>query len=79
MFRPTRFDDEQVRKNLYVAGKLVIGGIERNVYEVTLNNASPAEGTAPTKAEYDELCSLVNQIKTKYNALLTLLSTGEEQ
>ncbi|GAA0637275.1 hypothetical protein GCM10009535_12010 [Streptomyces thermocarboxydovorans] len=35
--------------------------------------AEPAEGSTPTKAEYDALLDDVNALRTKLNALLTAM------
>jgi len=37
-------------------------------------DAAAAAGTAPTKAEYDAVVELVNDLKAKYNALVAALT-----
>lgn len=39
-------------------------------------DAAPCSGDAPTKAEYDKLVELVNEIKHDQNATLTMLKTA---
>lgn len=36
-------------------------------------NAAPAAGAAPTKAEYDVLVTLANELKADHNALVNAL------
>lgn len=42
--------------------------------KVTAADAAAAAGSAPTKAEFDAVVTLANELKAKYNALATKLS-----
>ena len=45
-------------------------------FKVSVADVAQAAGSAPTKAEYDALAALSNDIKAKHNALLKMLQTG---
>lgn len=83
MFKPTRFTDLEVEDELEVGSLVVKGsaalkGIDPDDYEVDTADAEDAAGEAPTAAEFDAVVALVNDLKEKYNALLTLLATGSD-
>lgn len=63
--------------NLEVTGELKVGtlaiDIDGDDYEVTKADATAAASTAPTKAEFDAVVELANQLKAKYNSLLAKL------
>ena len=63
--------------NVEVAGDLKAGSLQLDIdaddYEVTEDDAEAAAGSAPTKAEFDAVVDLCNEIKEKYNALLEKL------
>lgn len=71
----TTFDNVRVRGTLLAEGGM---GLEEDTYEVTAADATAAAGSAPTKAEYDALVTLANQLKSKYNTLLGVLAGGAE-
>ena len=59
--------------NLQVDGDLKLGSLSSS------NKATSADGTAaassaPTKAEFDKVVTLANELKTKLNALVDKLS-----
>lgn len=60
--------------NLEVTGDMkarsVQIGMDADDYEVTSANATAAASTAPTKAEFDAVVTLVNELKAKHNGLL---------
>jgi len=64
--------------NLEVMGEMKAGNfaldIDPDDYEVTKADGTKAAGDAPTKAEFDAVVELCNQLKAKYNALLEKLS-----
>lgn len=60
--------------NLEVAGTLVNSGLTASDYLATSTNAAAAEGTAPTKAEFDAVVTLLNELKADHNALVNALA-----
>lgn len=64
MGKYTRFTD------LEVTGELKLGGVKQSGSKVTTADAAAAAGAAPTKAEFDAVVTLVNDLKAKYNALV---------
>ena len=67
--------------NLEVTGKLKADGglsITENSYKVTAADATAAASTAPTKAEFDAVVTLVNELKADHNKLLKQLATGSD-
>lgn len=64
MGKYTRFTD------LEVTGALKLGGVKQSGSKVTAADAAAAAGAAPTKAEFDAVVTLVNDLKAKYNALI---------
>lgn len=48
-----------------------------NIGSLTVSSTSPvaAAGASPTKAEYDVAVTLINELKTKMNTLITALKT----
>lgn len=61
-------------KNLLIDGKLKVGGdfdlgLDADRYTVKAANAKAAEDSAPTKAEFDAVVKLANELKTKLNSL----------
>ena len=45
------------------------------IAKTTATNGSAAAGSAPTKAEFDAVVTLVNDLKAKYNDLVDALTT----
>ncbi len=67
--------------NLEVTGKMKAKGgldITKSTYAITSDSATAAAGTAPTKAEFDKVVTLINEIKTDYNKLVNQLATGSD-
>ena len=58
--------------NLEVTGVFKTGLKEAD-YKVTAANAAAAAGAAPTKAEFDAVVTLCNELKADYNKLLAAL------
>jgi len=64
--------------NLEVTGKTVNKGLTKTTYTATSADATAAAGSAPTKAEFDKVVTLVNELKTKMNKLVSQLATGSD-
>lgn len=47
--------------------------LSASIDQVTAANAAAAAGTAPTKAEFDVVVTLANQLKTTVNAIVNAL------
>ena len=60
--------------NVEVTGELKVDGVSAAGAKVTAANAAAAAGTAPTKAEFDAVVTLANELKAKYNALVSSLT-----
>ena len=60
--------------NVEVTGELKVGGVSASGAKVKAANAAAAAGAAPTKAEFDAVVTLANELKTKYNALVSSLT-----
>lgn len=56
--------------NLEVTGDFKLSGAGKTAATVTAADAAAAAGTAPTKAEFDAVVALVNELKAKHNALI---------
>lgn len=59
--------------NLEVTDELKLGSMKASTSKVTAADAAAA-GSAPTKAEFNAVVTLANELKAKYNALATKLS-----
>lgn len=68
MTRSTRFTSLQVEELQAAAVKL-----SASIAQVTAANATASAGDAPTKAEFDVLVTLANQLKTTVNAIVNAL------
>lgn len=68
MGKYTRFTDVEV------TGELKVGSIKSSAVKVTAADAAAAAGAAPTKAEFDAVVTLANELKAKYNALAAKVS-----
>ena len=64
--------------NLEVTGKQKISGLTKSTYTATSTDPTAAASTAPTKAEFDAVVTLIKELKTKYNKLVSQLSTGSD-
>ena len=71
----TRFTNLEVTGEMKSAGGI---GITKSTYAITSDSATAAASTAPTKAEFDKVVTLVNEIKTDYNKLVSQLATGSD-
>lgn len=67
--------------DLEVTGRLKAGGVTIGIdpddYEVTEDDAQAAAGSAPTKAEFDAVVALCNELKEKHNAMVAALTETE--
>lgn len=68
--------------NLEVTGDLKAAttkiGLTTATYTATSTDPTAAGGTAPTKAEFDAVVTLVKELKTKHNKLVSQLATGSD-
>jgi len=78
MNNATRLTNLEVTGDLEVKGKNILSGLTENTYKVTSTDATAAASTAPTKAEFDAVVTLANEIKADYNKLLKQLCTGSD-
>ena len=46
-------------------------------FKVAAADAAAAAGATPTKAEFDAVVTLVNELKAKHNKLVKQLATGK--
>ena len=53
-------------------------GLTQATYTVTSTDAEEAASTAPTKAEFDAVAALANELKSKLNKLVKQLATGSD-
>lgn len=63
--------------NLEVTGDLKAEGLsltDSTIAKTTKADATAAASTAPTKAEFDAVVTLVNDLKAKYNALVDAIT-----
>ncbi len=77
MENATRLQNLEVLGNLEVHGATKNGGMKEADFKVTAADAAAAAGTAPTKAEFDAVVTLVNELKAKHNKLVKQLATGK--
>lgn len=64
-------------QNLEVHGAMKNGGMKEADFKVAAADAAAAAGAAPTKAEFDAVVTLVNELKAKHNKLVKQLATGK--
>lgn len=64
--------------NLEVTGKMKNSGLTKSTYTATSTDPTAAASTAPTKAEFDAVVTLIKELKTKYNKLVSQLATGSD-
>lgn len=64
--------------NLEVTGKIKNAGLTKSTYTATSANGAAAAGEVPTKAEFDAVVTLLNELKTKHNKLVSQLITGSD-
>jgi len=72
----TRFTNLEIMGDLTINGKTINSDMEEADYKATEPDATAAASTAPTKAEFDAVVDLVNELKTKHNALVKRIVTG---
>ena len=75
MENATRLQNLEVLGDLEVHGATKNGGMKEADFKVTAADA--AAGAAPTKAEFDAVVTLVNELKAKHNKLVKQLATGK--
>ncbi len=59
--------------NLEVTGSLTLGDTT-HIAKTTKTDATAAAGSTPTKAEFDAVVTLVNDLKAKYNAMVDAIT-----
>lgn len=64
--------------NLEVTGTLKQSGLTKATYAITSDDATAAASTAPTKAEFDKVVTLINEIKADYNKFVNQIATGSD-
>ena len=68
--------------NLEVTGDLkapkVELGLTKTTYTATSTDPTAAAGSAPTKAEFDAVVTLVKELKSKHNKFVNQLVTGSD-
>ena len=68
--------------NLEVTGDLkapkVELGLTAATYTATSDDPTAAASTAPTKAEFDAVVTLIKELKSKHNKLVNQLITGSD-
>ena len=72
----TRLTDLKVDGTIE-AGKTKIG-LTKTTYTATSTDPTAAASTAPTKAEFDAVVTLVKELKTVHNKLVNQLATGSD-
>lgn len=64
--------------NLTLDGKLKVTGLTASTYTATSTDPTAAASTAPTKAEFDAVVTLIKELKSKHNKLVKQLITGSD-
>lgn len=64
--------------NLEVTGKVKSSGLTKSTYTATSSDPTAAASTAPTKAEFDAVVTLIKELKTKHNKLVSQIITGSD-
>lgn len=77
MENATRLQNLEVLGDLEVRGATKNGGMKEADFKVAAADAAAAAGAAPTKAEFDAVVTLVNELKAKHNKLVKQLTTGK--
>ena len=75
MAKATKFTNVDVREIKAKKAKL---GLTKATYTATSTDGAAAAGEAPTKAEFDAVVTLVNELKSKHNKLASQLITGSD-
>lgn len=63
--------------NLEVTGVFKNSGIKEADFKITSADAATAAGTAPTKAEFDAVVTLANELKADLNKFVKQLTSGK--
>lgn len=63
--------------NLEVTGVLKNSGIKESDFKITSADAAAAAGAAPTKAEFDAVVTLANELKADLNKFVKQLTSGK--
>ncbi len=71
----TRFTNLEAT-NEFKTPKVKVSGLTADLCDTTSDDAAVAAGATPTKAEFDAVVALANELKEKHNALALLLRTG---
>ena len=74
----TRLTSLEVTGVLDAKGGVTLSNLTENTYKVTSTDPTAAASTAPTKAEFDAVVTLIKEIKADYNKLLKRLITGSD-
>ena len=74
----TRLTSLEVTGVLDAKGGVTLSNLTESTYKVTSTDPTAAASTAPTKAEFDAVVTLVKEIKADYNKLLKRLITGSD-
>ena len=69
----TRLTNLEVMGDLKIDGDTTLG-LTASSYTVTATDATAAAGSAPTKAEFDAVVTLANEIKADLNALVAKIA-----
>ena len=72
----TRFTDLEVLGE--VKAKKTKIALTKSTYTATSTDPTAAASTAPTKAEFDAVVTLLTELKGKYNKLVSQLITGSD-
>lgn len=72
----TRFTDLEI--NGEVKAKKTKIGLTKATYTATSTDPTAAASTAPTKAEFDAVVTLIKELKSKYNKLVSQIITGSD-
>lgn len=73
MDKATRFTNLEVTGDVKVGGDLKLNATA-SAYTAASADATAAADSAPTKAEFDAVVTLVNELKAKHNALVSKLT-----
>lgn len=61
-----------------VKPKVLKVGLTASTYTATSTDPTAAASTAPTKAEFDAVVTLIKELKSKHNKLVNQLITGSD-
>ena len=72
----TRFTNLEVKGE--VKAKKTKIALTKATYTATSTDPTAAASTAPTKAEFDAVVTLIKELKTKHNKLVSQIITGSD-